>query len=88
MHIIHKLGFSLKSMEDGIFATSEKYPNIRVKKVSYRDWEIGDFVQDYLFEIYTKPFWFGFLRKKRWEMSVQTNDFQRGLDFSCYILKQ
>lgn len=77
--------FNLKSEDGHVYAKSPNHPGIRVRKVCYH--AEGEYFQDYYFEIFTKPFWFGWFRKKRWEMSIQTNSFKMGLDFSKHLLK-
>ena len=88
MNSFEESGFFLKKTKEGVFAFSENHPNIRVKKVSYYNSDIDKYVKDYSFEIFKKPFWFGWFRRKRWEWAMQTNDFVRGLSFSNYLLKQ
>lgn len=79
-------GFKLERIDDHIFCVSEKHHNIRVSKKFYSI--DGEDVEDYVFEIFTKPFWFGWFRDKRWEMSTQTNCFSTGLNWSNHLLKQ
>ncbi len=59
---------------------------IRCKKVTYKD-EIDGEVTDWCFEIFKRPFFWGLIGKKRWEMSMQTNSFRMGHDFSAHLLK-
>lgn len=39
------------------------------------------------FEVFKKPFWFGFMRQKRWEYVISTNDFMSGVSFSEFFLE-
>ncbi|MXN90169.1 hypothetical protein GR160_02935 [Flavobacterium sp. Sd200] len=48
--------------------------------VQINDPEIG-WVEEYRFEIYQRPYFFGLLGKKRWEFVIQTNDFNLGYSF-------
>lgn len=77
--------FKLGSQDGHVYATSEKHPDIRVRKTCYH--AEGEYFEDYVFEIFTKPFWFGWFRKKRWEMSMQTNSFFTGLEWSNHLLE-
>lgn len=77
--------FNLERLNGHVYAISKKHPNIRVSKKCY--FIKNKYYDDYFFEIFKKPFWFSWFRKKRWEMSVQTNDFIRGLEFSKYLLE-
>lgn len=61
---------------------------IRSKLVPADDLEISTPPEhDYRFEIYTRPYFWGRIGKKRWEMSVQTNDFGYGFSFSKFLIK-
>lgn len=61
-------------------------PRIVWRIERYSDPIDGGEFEDYHFKIYKRPFWFGFMRPKRWEFACQTNDFKRGLSFCKYLL--
>lgn len=62
----------------------EVNPDIRFRKVEIPE-EEDDFFE---FEIFRKPSFLGFMRDKRWEMSIITPDYNQGLSFSEYLLKR
>lgn len=61
-------------------------PNIRVR-YTFMEYEPGSEIPAFEFQIYTRPFWFGWFRKKRWETVMITNGYYEGLDFCQYLLK-
>ncbi|MNQ27560.1 hypothetical protein D3C85_408200 [compost metagenome] len=70
---------------DGYF-TTDKNPLVRFKIVKDVDPIFGGEYWDFRFEIFKRPYFFGLLGCKKWEMSVQTNGFIEGLSFSNYLL--
>lgn len=74
-----------QSPDDNYFYTS-KNPLLRYKIVKDYDPIFGGEYWDYRFEIFKRPYLWGMIGKKRWEMSVQTNGFLEGISFSCYLL--
>ncbi len=65
-----------------------KYLNsimIRYREVTY-DCPVDGRTTDFQFQIFKKPFFFGFLRKSRWEDTIKTNSFDLGIDFSYNYL--
>ena len=63
----------------------EPRDNVRYKLVEYFDFG-GNKVQEYHFEIFKRPYFFGLIGKKRWEWVVTTNEYKEGLSFVKYIL--
>lgn len=59
---------------------------IRYKIIIEHDPIFGGEYWDYRFEIFKRPYFFGLVGKKKWEMSVQTNGWQEGISFSNYLL--
>ncbi|MCT3835929.1 hypothetical protein HZQ12_17785 [Elizabethkingia anophelis] len=71
---------------DGYYYSSTN-PKIRFKIVEDRDPIFGGIYEDFRFEIFKRPFLWGLLGRKKWDMSVQTNGFYEGLSFSNFLLK-
>lgn len=71
--------------KDGYF-TTEKQPLIRFKIVKDIDPIFGGEYWDYRFEIFKRPYFFGLIGSKKWEISVTTNGFADGVSFSHYLL--
>ncbi len=61
-------------------------PEIRYRMVTYVDQTFGDECTDFEFQIFKKPYLWGLLGKKKWDMSIQTNSFSMGLSFSKHLL--
>ena len=60
-------------------------PYIRNRRIIYTDFE-GDFSEDIEFQVFKKPYFFGLLGKKKWQPSIVTNNYNRGLNFSESLL--
>jgi len=73
--------------KDGYYY-SEQFPNIRFSLIEDEDPIFGGFYTDLKFEVFKKPFFFGLIGKRKWEMSMQTNSFHHGLYFSKYLLEK
>lgn len=74
-----------KKQKDEYFL-NEKLPLIRFKIVKEIDDYFDEEYHDFRFEIFKRPYFFGLLGIKKWEMSCQTNGFYEGLSFSKYLL--
>jgi hypothetical protein len=58
---------------------------IRFRSFSYYDWD-GEYLTDYEFEIFKKPYFFGLLGKRRWLWAISTNSISMGLGFSKHLV--
>lgn len=62
-------------------------PNVRYKVVEDFDPIFGGMTDDFQFEILKRPYFFGLIGYKKWEISIITNCYTTGLSFSEYLLK-
>lgn len=60
--------------------------NMRVRAVIEMEWDGQDCVY-YEWQIWDRPFWFGWFKKKRWIPSITSNDYNVGFEFSKHLLK-
>ena len=77
----------IEKNKDGWFY-SNNHPRVRFKFIREDDPIFGGTTNDFFFEIFKRPYFFGLLGKKKWEFIVQTNGWMEGMSFCNYILRK
>jgi hypothetical protein len=64
------------------------YPiaKVRFRKVKFTDYD-GEVINEYEFQVFKRPYFWGTIGSKKWEDSIATNSYYMGLDFSCHLVK-
>lgn len=60
--------------------------NIRFRRVTYLDEMMGGVLTDYQFQTYGAPYFFGLLRRKKWEYQITTNALELGIEWCKHLL--
>jgi len=75
----------MKILQTTKFKLFENNNLVRFRKVQYED-EISGVVQDYEFQVFKRPYFFGSLGKKRWSTSIISRSFRLGVNFSLSLV--
>ena len=54
---------------------------IRYREVQYYDWD-GELCQEFEFNVFKRPYFFGLIGNRRWIWSITSNSFDIGLGFT------